>query len=68
MMLFLAMAMFRINIDLVPSLPSTVKLGYCQKATKFEKKNLPKKQVRNFNFFLAFSENLNFTAKNGERK
>ena len=39
-MLFLAMAMFRINIDLVPSLPSTVKLGYCEKAAKFDKISL----------------------------
>ena len=46
----------------------TVKLGYCEKATKFEK-NIPlvffslsnvKTSGRIFQIFVAFSENLNF--------
>ena len=75
MYFFAVVATFRINIDLVPSFPSTVKLGYCEKAEKFEK-NLPlfrrllsnvKTSRRCLTFFSVFSENLNFTAKNGER-
>ena len=46
----------------------TVKLGYCEKATKFEKKypacfvllSKVKTSGRIFQIFVAFSENLNF--------
>ena len=74
-MFFFAVATFRINIDLVPSFPSTVKLEYCEKAKQF-KKNLPpcwrllsnvKSSPRFLKILLAFSENLNSTAKNVER-
>ena len=39
------------------------KLRHCEKATKFEKKNLPlvKTSERFFQIFVAFSENLNFS-------